>query len=82
MARRLDGVRVVVAKSRVCIIDEHGFDDSLSDECWDWIQENIGAWGVDWEHGECWMFEDYGMTSLEFHFKRASDAMLFKLTWA
>lgn len=82
MPSRVDGTSVVVAKKRVCQFDSHGFDEGLSDDCWNWLQENVGSWGNQWEHDECWMFEDYGMTSLTFRFKRAGDAMLFKLTWA
>lgn len=72
---------VWVKKDKVCKFDEWGFDDGLTDEVYEWFKENVGPWGNIWNSSEMWMFEDYGMTSICFHFKEANHAVLFKLRW-
>lgn len=64
-----------VLKDLVYEFHEDGWDIGLLPKVEEWLISNVGI------EEEDWAYEDYAMTSICFHFRDPSHAVLFKLTW-
>lgn len=47
----------------------------IKDDVYDWLEANVGAVGVMWNH------QPFGYNCKSFHFRKPNHAMLFKLTY-